>query len=139
MGKICEYCKSELNDGDKFCQNCGAEVKSETVTSTDTVENNNIQNNDNVQNNYQYNDINGNAKTNPSAIAGFVYPLVGIPLDMIAMGIMAIICICLGVAAKNHIIVFRNESDNWLLATASIVFGIIEIVYIAIELIFRYI
>lgn len=135
MEKICEYCKSELNDGDKFCQNCGAEVKSETVTSTNTVENNNIQNNDNVQNNYQYNDINGNAKTNPSAIAGFVCSLVGILLAGIAMGIIAI---CLGVAAKNHMKVFKNEKGNGL-ATAAIVIGIIDIVFTTIGLIFRYI
>lgn len=114
MEKICKVCGKIINEGDKFCQGCGASVENEVV---------NVQNNATV--NPQYNQTNNNAgKTNPSAIAGFVCSLLGLIVAGILMGVLAI---SLGVSAKKHIEIFKNEKGKGL-ATAAIVIGIIDIV-----------
>lgn len=120
MGKNCKFCGKIINEGDKFCQGCGAKIENEVVQST---VNNNIYNNTTV--NPQYNQTNNNAgKTNPSAIVGFVSSLIGLFLAGIIMGVLAI---CLGVSAKKHIAIFENEKGEGL-AIAAIVIGIIDIV-----------
>ena len=119
MEKICKFCGNTINEGDKFCQGCGASVES-AVAKQEVI--NEAQNNVNTN---QYNETNNNAgKTNPSAIAGFVCSLVGLVILPIYLGILAI---CLGVAAKKHIKIFKNEKGNGL-ATAAIVIGIVDIV-----------
>ena len=121
MEKICKVCGKIINEGDKFCQGCGASVEDEVAY---------VQNNATV--NPQYNQINNNAgKTNPSAIAGFVCSLVGLLISGIFMGIIAI---SLGVSAKKHIEIFKDEKGKGL-ATAAIVIGIIDIVGAIISII----
>lgn len=117
MEKTCKFCGNTINEGDKFCQGCGASVESAV---TQEVINNDVQNNVNTN----YNQTNNNAgRTNPSAVAGFVCSLVGLFIAGIFLGILSI---CLGVSAKKHIEVFKNEKGKGL-ATAAIVIGIIDI------------
>lgn len=119
MGKTCKFCGNTINEGDKFCQGCGASIEDSVVQET---VNNNVQNNTNI--NPQYNQTNNNAgKTNPSAVAGFVCSLVGLFIAGIFLGILAI---CLGVSAKKHMKIFENEKGKGL-ATAAVVIGIIDI------------
>lgn len=119
MERTCKFCGKTINDGDKFCQGCGASVENEVVQET---LNNNVQNN--INTNPQYNQTNNNAgKTNPSAVAGFVCSLVGLFFAGIFLGVLAI---CLGVSAKKHIKIFENEKGKGL-ATAAVVIGIIDI------------
>jgi len=107
---FCSNCGKEINEVDKFCQNCGTSV--ENGVAPETV-------------NTQYNQTNNNAgKTNPSAIAGFVCSLVGFLFAGIILGTLSI---CLGVSAKKHIAIFKNEKGEGL-ATAAIVIGIIDLV-----------
>lgn len=119
MERTCKFCGKTINEGDKFCQGCGASIENEVVQET---VNNNIQNN--ASTTTQYNQTNNNAgKINPSAIAGFVCSLVGLFVAGILLGILAI---CLGVSAKKHIKIFGNEKGKGL-ATAAVVIGIIDI------------
>lgn len=111
MEKTCNVCGKAINEGDKFCQACGAKVENEVVQQA-------------VENNVQNNTSNKTETTNGSAIAGFICSLVGIFVLGIWLGIIAI---CLGVSAKKHIKLFENEKGNGL-ATAAIVIGIIDIV-----------
>ena len=119
MERTCKFCGKTINEGDKFCQGCGASVENEVVQQT---VNNNAQTN--TSTNPQFNQTNNNAgKTNPSAVGGFVCSLVGLFVAGILLGILAI---CLGVSAKKHIKIFENEKGKGL-ATAAIVIGIIDI------------
>lgn len=111
MEKTCKACGKVINEGDKFCQACGAKIENEVVQET-------------VENNVQNNTSNKKETTNGLAIAGFVCSLVGLFILGIWLGILAI---CFGVSAKKHIKLFENEKGNGL-ATAAIVIGIIDIV-----------
>ena len=127
MGKFCKYCGSELNEGSKFCQKCGAKIE-EIIENNDpikTVENglNNNQANENKRD-----DVNGETKTNPAAVASLVCSLVGLIIVGLPLGIVAI---CLSVAAKKHIKVFPNEKGSGM-ATAGLVIGIIDVVFTSI-------
>ncbi|MBO5349149.1 MAG: DUF4190 domain-containing protein [Clostridia bacterium] len=126
MGKFCKYCGNKLSGNDKFCQNCGASVEKEVQAVNNDLENN-TQNN-NINNNMQNNDVNNQVKTNSSAIGSLVCSLIGIFIAGVAMGVVAI---SLGVAAKKHIKIFQNEKGEGL-ATAGIVIGIIDIVFVYI-------
>lgn len=37
MSKFCTYCGTQLNDDDKYCPNCGAEVKNENNNSNEKI------------------------------------------------------------------------------------------------------
>lgn len=145
MEKFCKYCGEKLNEGDKFCQKCGSkteEIKEiEEVAKVENIEKNTIPTNNNVNsntntntnNNVQNNDVDSVKGTNPSAIAGFVCSLVGLLIFGVIMGIIAI---CLGITAKKHIEVFKNEKGGGL-ATAAVIIGIIDVVFSIIGSIFN--
>ena len=120
MGRFCKYCGSELNDGTKFCPKCGAKIE-------EIIENNN-QTNENKRD-----DVTGETKTNPAAVASLVCSLVGLIIAGLPLGIVAI---CLSVAAKKHIKVFPNEKGSGM-ATAGLVIGIIDVVFTSIWTIIR--
>lgn len=124
MSKFCQYCGGEVNAGDRFCQKCGAKIEesASTVETTNTVE---IPVQNNTQNFNQTNNVNAMTKTNGAAIGGFVCSIVGLIIFGIVMGILAV---CLGITARRHIAVFKNEKGAGL-ATAAIVIGIIDIVF----------
>lgn len=129
MGKFCKYCGSELNEGSKFCQKCGAKIE-EIVENNDPIktvgnESNNNTINNNATNNIKNDDVNGENKTNPAAVASLVCSLVGLIIAGLPLGIVAI---CLSVAAKKHIKVFPNEKGSGM-ATAGLVIGIIDVVF----------
>ncbi len=124
MEKFCKYCGSKVNEEDKFCQKCGAKIEENTTSTNNEIQNNNIQNS-NVNNNTQNDAVNGKNGTNPSAIGGFVCSLVGLLIFGVIMGTIAI---CLGVTAKKHMEVFKNEKGGGL-ATAAIIIGIIDVVF----------
>lgn len=129
MGKFCKYCGSELNEGSKFCQKCGAKIE-EIVENNDPIktvgnESNNNTINNNTTNNIKNDDVNGENKTNPAAVASLVCSLVGLIIAGLPLGIVAI---CLSVAAKKHIKVFPNEKGSGM-ATAGLVIGIIDVVF----------
>ena len=115
MGKFCKYCGSELNDETKFCPKCGAKIE-------EIIENND-QTNENKRD-----DVTGETKTNPAAVASLVCSLVGLIIAGLPLGIVAI---CLSVAAKKHIKVFPNEKGSGM-ATAGLVIGIIDVVFTSI-------
>ena len=129
MGKFCKYCGSELNEGSKFCQKCGAKIE-EIIENNDpikTVENglNNNPVNNNQTNENKRDDVNGETKTNPLAIASLVCSIVGLIIFGLPLGIVSI---CLSVAAKKHMKIFSNEKGNGM-ATAGLVIGIIDVVF----------
>lgn len=113
MEKFCKKCGNKLSSECKFCTRCG-ESTEDNLTSYSNV-------NDNQQNDY----INSHNSTSPTAIASFVCSLVGLFLWGVLLGISAI---CLGLSAKNHMKVFKNEKGEGL-ATAGIIIGIIDIVF----------
>ena len=132
MGKFCKYCGSELNDETKFCPKCGAKIE-EIIENNDpikTVENglNNNPVNNNQTNEIKRDDVTGETKTNPAAVASLVCSLVGLIIAGLPLGIVAI---CLSVAAKKHIKVFPNEKGSGM-ATAGLVIGIIDVVFTSI-------
>ena len=121
MEKICKSCNKTINDGDNFCQECGAKVENESV------QNNTITN-------PQYNQTNTTAgKTNPSAIAGFIFSLLGLLIAGIPMGILAI---CMGITAQKHITTFKNEKGKGL-AIAAIVIGTLDIFFVIFGIILK--
>ena len=137
MGKFCKYCGSELNEGSKFCQKCGAKIE-EIIENNDpikTVENglNNNPVNNNQTNENKRDDVNGETKTNPAAVASVVCSLVGLIIAGLPLGIVAI---CLSVAAKIHIKVIPNEKGSGM-ATAGLVIGIIDVVFTSLWTIVR--
>ena len=123
MSKVCKYCGGQINEGDKFCQACGASTEDavETTTTVNRVETAQEQVNNNVVNNGTQTP----SKTNGTAIASFVCSLVGILIAALIMGILGI---SLSVTAKKHIKVFPNEKGKGL-ATAGMVIGIIDLVF----------
>ncbi len=137
MEKFCKYCGSKLNEEDKFCQKCGAKVEESVISTNNNVTNSGVQNNNeqvsNTNSNPQNDAVNGKNGTNPSAIAGFVCSLVGLLIFGVIMGVIAI---CLGVTAKKHMEVFKNEKGGGL-ATAAIIIGIIDVVFSIIGSIFN--
>ena len=82
MGKFCKYCGSELNDETKFCPKCGAKIE-EIIENNDPIKpvenglNNNPVNN-NQTNENKRDDVTGETKTNPAAVASLVCSLVGL-------------------------------------------------------------
>ena len=113
MEKFCKKCGNQLNGEYKFCTKCGESTQENITTS------NNI--NNNVQNDY----MNSHNGTSPTAIASLVCSLVGLFLWGVVLGIVAI---CLGLSAKNHIKIFKNEKGEGL-ATAGLIIGIIDVVF----------
>ena len=126
MSRTCKYCGNVLEDGDNFCQKCGAVA--------DSVQDSNpgmsAQANANVTNNnfnQQQNTTANNAyagRTSGIAIGGFVCSLIGLFVAGIILGIVSI---SLGAAALNHMKTFPEEKGKGL-AIAAIVIGIIDIV-----------
>ena len=127
MGKTCKYCGSTLNDGDNFCQKCGAVAESEeSVKATaSTQTNNTIENNVSSAVNVR--------KTNGAAIASLVCSLIGIFIMAIPLGTGSI---CFGAAALKHMKVFPNEKGKGL-AIAGIVIGIIDVVLGFVSIVIR--
>lgn len=113
MEKFCKKCGNKLSSECKFCTRCG-ESTQENITSTTNI-------NSNVQNDY----MNSHNGTSPTAIASLVCSLVGLFLWGVILGIVGI---CLGLSAKNHIKIFKNEKGEGL-ATAGIIIGIVDIVF----------
>ena len=127
MGKTCKYCGSTLNDGDNFCQKCGAVAESEeSVKATASTQTNNT-----IENNVS-SAVNGK-KTNGTAIASLVCSLIGILIMAIPLGIGSI---CFGAAALKHIKVSPNEKGKGL-AIAGFVIGIIDVVFGMIGIILK--
>ncbi|MBR2704740.1 MAG: DUF4190 domain-containing protein [Clostridia bacterium] len=125
MSRTCKYCGNVLEDGDNFCQKCGAVA--------DSVQDNepgmSAQANANVTNNFnqQQNTANSQAyagKTSGIAIGGFVCSIVGL---FVAGVILGIIAISLGAAALNHMKTFTEEKGKGL-ATAAIAIGVFDII-----------
>lgn len=124
MSRTCKYCGNVLEDGDNFCQKCGAVA--------DAVQDNepgmSAQANANVTNNFNQQQNTTNAtyagKTSGIAIGGFVCSLVGL---LVAGVILGIVAISLGAAALNHIKTFPGEKGKGL-AIAAIVIGVFDII-----------
>ncbi len=72
-------------------------------------------------------------KTNGTAIGGLICSILGLFIAGIILGIFGI---TMGIAAKNHIKMFKNEKGNGI-ATAAIVIGIIDIVGIILNMIIK--
>lgn len=134
MEKLCQKCGNQLNDEDNFCQKCGTSVKEDNNTSND-IQNNKVDNkiSNNTQSNHKENDsVNTKSSYNLSAVAGFICSLVGL---ISLRTIMGIIAISLGVTAKQHFKIFKNEKGEGL-ATAAIIIGCIDIVFSLIYIMF---
>lgn len=122
MSRTCKYCGNVLEDGDNFCQKCGAvadAVQDSTpgmAAQANQTANNNF-NNQQVNSGYQ-------GKTSGIAIGGFVCSLIGFWVFGIILGIVSI---SLGAAALNHMKTFPEEKGKGL-AIAAIVIGIIDII-----------
>jgi len=124
MEKYCINCGGKIEEGEKFCKNCGTMVEEVKIDMTNNINDDNLTNNannDNLTNNI--NNCN-NKETNGTAIASFVCSLVGMFFFHFVLGIVAL---SLGITAKKHFDVFKNEGGRGL-ATAGIVIGIIDIV-----------
>ena len=118
----------EASEG-KFCPKCGAKIE-EIIENNDPIKtsynqlNDNLINNDTI-NDFKKDDVNGETKTNPLAIASLVCSIVGLIIFGLPLGIVSI---CLSVAAKKHMKIFPNEKGNGM-ATAGLVIGIIDVVF----------
>lgn len=136
MGRYCMHCGAMINEGDKFCQNCGASnfEEKETVKEVEevvTTQNYEVQNNNNY--NTQSTQTQGQVtKTNGLAIASMVCSIVGLFIATIFLGIIGL---CLGISAKRKIEVFNEKGKG--MATAGFVIGIIDIALGIIVLIGR--
>lgn len=123
MRRTCKYCGNVLEDGDNFCQKCGAVADSvqdnepRMDTQANQTANNSFYNQQQVNSVYQ-------GKTSSIAIGGFVCSLVGFLVAGIILGIVAI---SLGGAALNHMKTFPEEKGKGL-AIAAIVIGIVDII-----------
>ncbi len=123
MSRTCKYCGNVLEDGDNFCQKCGAVADSVQdnepgmSAQANQTANNNFNNQQQVNSGYQ-------GKTSGIAIGGFVCSIIGLFVAGIILGIVAI---SLGAAALNHMKTFPEEKGRGL-AIAAIVMGIIDIV-----------
>jgi len=106
MSKTCKYCGNILEDGDNFCQKCGAVADSveDNKAGMAAQANENINNTVNNNNNYQQqaSASSSNAydgKTCGMAVGGLVCSIIG----FFVMGvILGVVSISLGVAALNH-------------------------------------
>ena len=122
MNRTCKYCGNVLEDGDNFCQKCGAVADAVQdsapgmAAQANQTANNNF-NNQQVNSGYQ-------GKTSGIAIGGFVCSLIGFWIAGIILGIVAI---SLGATALNHMKTFPEEKGKGL-AIAAIVIGIIDII-----------
>lgn len=126
MEKLCQKCGNQLDEEDKFCQKCGTSIKESNNTSNDTQNNkvdNNISNNTQTNNN-ENNSVNTKSSYNLSAVVGFICSLVGFIGFKTILGIVAI---SLGITAKQHFKVFKNEKGQGF-ATAAIIIGCIDII-----------
>lgn len=124
MSRTCKYCGNVLEDGDNFCQKCGAVADSvqDSNPGMSAQANANVTNNFNQQNTTANNAYAG--RTSGIAIGGFVCSLIGLFVAGIILGIVSI---SLGAAALNHMKTFPEEKGKGL-AIAAIVIGIIDIV-----------
>lgn len=125
MSKTCKYCGNVLEDGDNFCQKCGAVADSvqDSNPGMSAQANANVTNNFNQQQNTTVNNTYA-GKTSGIAIGGFVCSLIGFWVFGVVLGIVAI---SLGAAALNHMKTFPEEKGKGL-AIAAIVIGIIDII-----------
>ena len=123
MSRTCKYCGNVLEDGDNFCQKCGAvadavqDNEPGMAAQANQTANNNFNNQQQVNSGYE-------GKTSGIAIGGFVCSLIGFWVAGVILGIIAI---SLGAAALNHMKTFPGEKGKGL-AIAAIVIGIIDIV-----------
>ncbi|MBQ3409019.1 MAG: DUF4190 domain-containing protein [Clostridia bacterium] len=127
MSKTCKYCGNRLEDGDNFCQKCGAVADSVENQPRATTQDNVTTNNTNNTNYTQPNTTNNSeyaGKTSGIAIGGFVCSIIGFFILGIPLGIVSI---SLGAAALIHIKTFPKEKGTGLAITA-LVMGIIDIV-----------
>ena len=120
MEKYCSNCGAKMNEGDRFCQNCGTDslagAQNNNVVQQQTVNNSQPNNNNIVQG--------GTKKTNGLAVASFVCAMVGIVVFGIIMGILAI---CFGAVGLSRTKYFPEESGKGF-AITGIVVGIIEVI-----------
>ena len=121
MSKTCKYCGNVLNDGDNFCQKCGAVAESEP----EVVQTPPTQNTQQVNNNYQQTSYSAPAGKNcGTAVAAMVCSIVGVFVCGVVLGILGI---CLGASGLNHIKNFPNEKGRGM-AITGIVLGAIDVV-----------
>lgn len=134
----CSNCGNKLNTKDNFCPECGKDTGKQIVESEvkNEIENkiqNEVQKEVVVQNDFTQDNDMDKPKTNAAAVGGFVCSLVGLFIFGIVLGIISI---SLGVSAKNHMKIFKNEKGDGL-ATTAIILGIIDIVGAIIITIFK--
>ncbi|MBE7076296.1 MAG: DUF4190 domain-containing protein [Clostridiales bacterium] len=116
---FCSYCGKKVADTDKFCKECGAEIKktAEVVDPVAETENTQVESNE-VQ----------TKKFSGKAIAGFVLSLAGIVFAGMICGIIGLILS--SIALKN---IKNNENLRGKgLAIAGLVISIIDIVIMII-------
>lgn len=136
MEKYCKNCGAKLDEGENFCSNCGAKVEEELNNTTEIAENNeNINDKKIPTDNIQTNTNNAPVKTSGFAIASFVCSIGGILIAGIILGTLGI---CFSITAKERIKTFSNEKGEGL-ATAGLIIGIIDIVFVVIGLILKHI
>ena len=144
MEKYCMYCGTQINEGETKCSKCGAEIENNVInnnkeTEEKAIAENVIENSASTIEANSTNETSNNqtvekAETNGSAIGSFVCSLCGLLFAGIIFGIIAI---CLGASAKNQI-KEKNQKGNGF-ATAGIIIGIIDIVFVAIYIVFTFI
>ena len=123
---FCPKCGAKVNDGAAFCGSCGSNLSQNNNGFNQNQNNGFVQSNNNIP---QTNNVSNSVGTNKYAIMSLVFSCIA----FFIFGYLCIAGIILGYKAKNEI-AQTNEKGKGL-ATAGIVIGYVDLVFLIIGLV----